>query len=80
MAHQISGGTTRTDGALKLALSELAWAMSREAGRMMLGQMRRIEEEVLDPAARWEMLRTAVEQFSAKRSESMSNEDLQSSL
>jgi hypothetical protein len=42
--------------------------------------MRRIEEEVLDPAARWEMLRTAVEQFSAKRSESMSNEDLQSSL
>jgi hypothetical protein len=36
---------------------QIAWQASYEAARMLLSQMREIEERVLDPGARWDVLR-----------------------
>lgn len=43
----------------------IAQQASHQAARMLLGQMRAIEERVLDPGARWDVLRGVLERFLA---------------
>ncbi|HEX6786947.1 MAG TPA: hypothetical protein VF076_07100 [Acidimicrobiales bacterium] len=50
-------------------LVDAAWLMTRAAGLLVLGRMREIEEQLLDPAQRWETLRTALERFASTRLE-----------
>ena len=44
-------------------LAEAAWLMTRATALLVLGRMREIEEQVIDPQDRWATLRTVLERF-----------------
>ena len=44
-------------------LAEAAWLTTRATALLVLGRMREIEEQVIDPQDRWATLRTVLERF-----------------
>jgi len=46
-------------------MAAAAWLMTRATALLVLGRMREIEEQVIDPQDRWATLRTVLERFAA---------------